>query len=132
MKIRICLVLFMFVPFSNALVHACGSFPARTLFNARGVVQTPMGTFFTGLASPQRSAYCPIKSLCITSLPPYGTTYSEFSQTPLYDVNNPSGPSVAVILALAHRVEGATVSPQGPFPPAGIDTFSSTFTNGRV
>jgi hypothetical protein len=105
-----------------------GDFPASSLFNARGVIETPFGNFFTGPGPAlARSEYCPIAG-SITSLPPFGTTYITAGQTPLFSVNDPTGGPVAVIIVLAHRVSGTPIS-QTAFPAAGIDTFQSVFQN---
>jgi hypothetical protein len=103
-------------------------FPADGLFNARGVIQTPMGAFFTGFG---RSEYCPVKATGITSLPPFGVTYLIPGGSPLYDVNDPGGPPVAVLAAGKHRVDGPRIV-QSAFPGAGIDVFQSTFLDFRV
>lgn len=115
---------------------AATDFPARTFFNARGVMETPFGKFFTGLRNTTttagRSAYCPIANTSVTSLPPYGSTYgAELAPTLLYSVTNPTGPAVARIVRIAHLVDGQSQN-AGNFPGAGIDSFRSTFINGEV
>jgi len=115
---------------------AANDFPARTFFNARGVMQTPFGSFSTGLRNTTtttgRSAYCPIANASVTSLPPFGSSYgAELAPTLLYSVTDPTGPAVARIVRIAHLVDGQSQN-QGNFPGAGIDSFRSTFINGEV
>jgi hypothetical protein len=105
-------------------------FPARTFFNARGVMETPFGKFFTGFQ--KRSDYCPIANASVTSLPPTGSSYgAELSPTLLYSVDAPMGPPVAKLVRVTHRVDG-NLGHSKDFPAAGIDTFPSTFINGEV
>jgi len=110
-------------------------FPARTFFNARGVMETPFGTFFTGQSSGpalKRSSYCPIANVSVTSLPPTGSTYgAELAPTLLYSVDAPAGPPVAKIVRITHQVDG-NLQLDTDFPSAGIDSFRSTFVNGEV
>ena len=114
-------------------IFAATDFPARTFFNARGVMETPFGKFVTGRPGVAgRSDYCPIRNPSVSSLPPYGSTYgAELAPTLLYSVSDPSGPAVAKILKIQHVVDG-TLQTATDFPPAGIDTFKSTFINGEV